>query len=140
MSSHRVSRAAPRSARAPDPRVRDALSRVPRASFASSDVEQQAGPVDDPSVVSTASVLPPEALIAAMLDALSLVGTERVLEVGSGTPYQAALLSQLAQEVYALVPEAALAHSYERSLKPLGCPNVHVVQGQGHAGWPAAAP
>jgi protein-L-isoaspartate(D-aspartate) O-methyltransferase len=84
---------------------------------------------------------PPEDLtVVTMLEGLGLVGTERVLELGSPTAYAAALLSQLAAEVYSVAPDQDVAERRERELASLGCRNVHVVLATPHVGWPVAAP
>jgi protein-L-isoaspartate(D-aspartate) O-methyltransferase len=75
-----------------------------------------------------------------LLEALELEGTERVLEIGSGTAYTAALLSHLATEVYSVVSEQEAAERRGRHLHALGCRNAHVVLAAPHAGWPTAAP
>lgn len=84
--------------------------------------------------------LPPASLVATMLRALELRGTERVLEVGTGSGYQAGLLSHLAREVVSIEIDRALAESAERALATLGCSNVRLVHGDGSAGWPDGAP
>jgi protein-L-isoaspartate(D-aspartate) O-methyltransferase len=75
-----------------------------------------------------------------MLGALSLDGTERVLEIGTGSGYQAALLGALAREVYTIELDERLARDAAERLALLGCDNVHVVYGDASAGWPEHAP
>lgn len=75
-----------------------------------------------------------------MLQALELVGTERVLDVGWSSPYVAALLSQLAAEVYTVVDTSELVAPREEELSALGCSNVHVVSAEACEGWPTSAP
>lgn len=79
-------------------------------------------------------------IVGLMISLLGLQGDERVLEVGTGSGYQAALLGKLAAEVHTieLVPELALRA--ERLLDELGFSNVHVHVGDGSLGWPGAAP
>lgn len=79
-------------------------------------------------------------VVAIMTDALRLDGSERVLEIGTGSGYQAAVLSQLAREVDSieLVPE--LAAQAATRLRTLGYANVQVRAGDGYAGWPERAP
>jgi protein-L-isoaspartate(D-aspartate) O-methyltransferase len=79
-------------------------------------------------------------MVAAMAEAVSLDGHERVLEVGAGCGYQAAVLSRLAREVIAVESQPVLAASARARLGQLGYANVHVEEGDGSAGWPAAAP
>ncbi len=79
-------------------------------------------------------------IVALMTDALELTGRERVLEIGTGSGYQAAVLSLLAAEVFTieLVPE--LAEGARTRLEQLGFSNVHVRAGDGYRGWPEAQP
>lgn len=79
-------------------------------------------------------------IVALMLEALELGGNERVLEVGTGSGYQAALLGQLAQHVTTveIIPE--LAQSAQELLDYLACNNVEVVAANGSIGWRAGAP
>jgi protein-L-isoaspartate(D-aspartate) O-methyltransferase len=79
-------------------------------------------------------------MVAAMAEALSLNGHERVLEVGAGCGYQATVLSRLAREVIAVEAQPVLAASARERLARLGYANVRVEEGDGSAGWPAAAP
>jgi protein-L-isoaspartate(D-aspartate) O-methyltransferase len=75
-----------------------------------------------------------------MLRGLDLNGSERVLEIGSGSVYEAALLSQLAERVVSLDTSRESAAARLRLLSILGCHNVQVVVGPGGAGWPDEAP
>jgi protein-L-isoaspartate(D-aspartate) O-methyltransferase len=75
-----------------------------------------------------------------MLGALKLEGSERVLDLASGSAYQAALLGRLAREVISLHTDAEIAASSASLLKELGCENVRVVYADTACGWPAGAP
>ena len=75
-----------------------------------------------------------------MTAALRLRGEERVLEVGTGSGYQVAVLAELAREVYTLERLPQLARAAEERLRALGYDRVQVVVGDGSLGWPAAAP
>ncbi len=75
-----------------------------------------------------------------MSEALELTGKERVLEIGTGSGYQAAVLSHLAREVYTIEILAPLAEQARARLARLGYANVHVRTGDGYAGWPEEAP
>jgi protein-L-isoaspartate(D-aspartate) O-methyltransferase len=79
-------------------------------------------------------------IVAYMIQVLELTGTERVLEVGTGSGYQAAILSQLAREVHTieLIPE--LAERAAQVLAEIGVTNVFIHIGDGSLGWPEAAP
>lgn len=79
-------------------------------------------------------------VVAIMTDALQLGGEDRVLEVGSGSGYQAAILSKLAREVYSVEIVPALAAESAARLQALGYANVHVKEGDGYQGWPEHAP
>lgn len=112
-------------------RLRTALGRFPRTQFSKS---AAAGlePVE--------SGIPDEQLLKRSLWALQLRGNERVLELGSRTGYETALLSYLAEEVVSLVPDAESAAARSAVFGSLGCSNVKVVVGHGVAGWPESAP
>ena len=92
------------------------------------------------STVRAPSPAPEDLTVGTMIDALGLVGTERVLEIGSPTADTAATLSGLAAEVYSVVSDPELAERRGRHLHALGCRNVHVVLAPPEAGWPEAAP
>jgi protein-L-isoaspartate(D-aspartate) O-methyltransferase len=79
-------------------------------------------------------------MVAAMTEALGLTGGERVLEVGTGSGYQTAVLAELAREVISLERLPELAAAARRRLDGLGYRNVQVIVGDGSLGYPAAAP
>jgi protein-L-isoaspartate(D-aspartate) O-methyltransferase len=79
-------------------------------------------------------------VVAIMTEALELGGHERVLEIGTGSGYQAAVLSLLAREVYTVERIEALATAAAMRLEALGYANVHVRAGDGFLGWPEEAP
>ncbi|MGE0621363.1 MAG: protein-L-isoaspartate(D-aspartate) O-methyltransferase [Pseudomonadales bacterium] len=79
-------------------------------------------------------------IVALMTDLLDLEATHRVLEIGTGSAYQAAVLSVLTAEVYTIEIVPELAASAADRLARLGYDNVHVRAGDGRLGWPAAAP
>jgi len=110
-------------------RLRDALVHFPRSLFCSEEPKHE-GELREP---------PEDLTVVTMIEALQLVGSERVMELGSPTAYTAAVLSQLAAEVYSVVAESELAERRGRDLHALGCRNVHVVPSPSEAGWPAAA-
>jgi protein-L-isoaspartate(D-aspartate) O-methyltransferase len=112
-------------------RLREALLHVPRSLFCLEQPAKHESEVGEP---------PEDLTFLTMLEGLQLVGTERVLELGSPTAYTAALLSHLAAEVYSVAPDQAVLERRERELGELGCRNVHVVLATPHAGWPVAAP
>jgi protein-L-isoaspartate(D-aspartate) O-methyltransferase len=79
-------------------------------------------------------------VVAIMTEALDLSGRERVLEIGTGSGYQSAILSLLARKVFSIESIAALEQSAERRLARLGHANIDVRLGDGFAGWPEEAP
>src|SRR5438552_6124327 len=70
-----------------------------------------------------------------MIDALELEGGERVLEIGTGSGYAAAVLSRIAREVYTIERHPSLARGARAALEGLGDDNVHVIEGDGTRGW-----
>jgi protein-L-isoaspartate(D-aspartate) O-methyltransferase len=78
--------------------------------------------------------------VALMTELLDLKGGERVLEIGTGSGYQTAILAELAKEVYSIERFKNLAFSAEKTLKELGYANVKIRIGDGTLGWPEEAP
>ena len=79
-------------------------------------------------------------IVALMTELLELKGKEKVLEIGTGSGYQAAILSELAEEIYTIEIIPQLAKQAENLLIKLGYDNVHVLCGDGYLGWPEHAP
>jgi protein-L-isoaspartate(D-aspartate) O-methyltransferase len=121
------------------PRVLEAMSSVPRHEFIPENQRADAYS-DQPLPIGEGQTISQPFMVAAMANALELAGSERVLEVGTGCGYQAAVLSLLAREVYTIESRAALADDSRERLARLGYPNVHVRAGDGTLGWPEAAP
>src|SRR5580700_8431330 len=117
-------------------RVLDAMMDVPRHLFVSLDQAGQAY-ADEPLPIGAGQTISQPFMVAAMSEALSLEGSERVLEVGAGSGYQAAVLSRLAREVIAVESQPALAAAARDRLSRLGYSNVHIEVGDGSMGWPA---
>jgi protein-L-isoaspartate(D-aspartate) O-methyltransferase len=122
-----------------DTRVLTAMRTVPRHVFAPVGVRPLAYQ-DAPLDIGHGQCMLQPLTVATMLDALALRGDERVLEIGTGSGYQAALLSHLAEEVHTIEIIPALARRAARALERTGCANVTVHEADGRAGWPAAAP
>lgn len=122
-----------------DERVLAAMARVPRQEFIADEYREQAYE-DHPVPIGEGQTLSQPYIVAIMLEALSLTGSEKVLEIGTGSGYQTALLAELAGEVYSLERHASLAHSAEDVLHRLGYGNVHVRVGDGSEGLPDRAP
>lgn len=122
-----------------DERVLQAMREVPRHRFVpehllSSAYADCALPIGEGQTISQPYI------VALMTEALELQSHERVLEIGTGSGYQAAILSKLARDVYTIERHAVLAERAQRLLAELGYHNVHVRVGDGTAGWPEHAP
>jgi protein-L-isoaspartate(D-aspartate) O-methyltransferase len=131
--------AAARRAGVDDPRVLDAMRHVPRAAFVPPDQVRLAYD-DEPIPIPHHQVTTQPSLSARMVQALLLAGTEHVLEVGTGYGYQTALLARLASFVTSIERWPDLAEQARRNLAALHIDNVHVVDGDGTDGVPAATP
>jgi|UniRef100_A0A7C3WQG6 protein-L-isoaspartate(D-aspartate) O-methyltransferase len=122
-----------------DPRVLRAMRTVPRHRFLPRDLWDQAYN-DYPLPIGEGQTISQPYIVALMTEALELVGTEKVLEVGAGSGYQAAILAELAKEVYTVERLPSLARHAEKVLKDLGYKNVRVIVADGTKGWPPASP
>jgi protein-L-isoaspartate(D-aspartate) O-methyltransferase len=122
-----------------DPRVLNAMRRVPRAAFVPLDQIELAYD-DEPVRIPHGQVTTQPSLSARMVQALRLAGGEHVLEVGTGYGYQTALLTQLASFVTSIERWPDLAEQARQNLAAQGITNVHVLAGDGTEGLPAAAP
>ncbi|MEW6582068.1 MAG: protein-L-isoaspartate(D-aspartate) O-methyltransferase [Actinomycetota bacterium] len=131
--------AAARAAGVRDPRVLAALGRVPRDAFVPRGVAHHAY-ADVPIPIPGGQVTSQPSLIAAMIEALDLHGTETVLEVGTGHGFQTALLASLAAEVWSVERLPTLAAAARANLAARGVTNAHVVVGDGTEGLAAHAP
>lgn len=120
-------------------RVLDAMETVPRHLFVPAEFIRGAY-ADEPLPIGEGQTISQPFMVAAMADALSLDGHERVLEVGCGSGYQAAVLSRLAREVIAVETQPVLAASARERLARMGYANVIVEEGDGSAGSAASAP
>lgn len=119
--------------------VRDAMLRVPRHLFINKPGAFEAYR-DTPLPIGFGQTISQPAVVALMTEALELTGNERVLEIGTGCGYQAAVLSHLAAEVFSMERLAPLGDSARVLLEQLGYKNVHVRVGDGYKGWPEEAP
>lgn len=122
-----------------DPRVLAAMRSVPRHELVPEPLRDEAYE-DYPLPIGEGQTISQPYVVAAMTEALELSGDEKVLEVGTGSGYQAAVLSRLAREVYTIELEPVLAARAAAALERLGARNVHARQGDGHRGWPEEAP
>ena len=120
-------------------RVIQAMETVPRHLFVSPE-HAIAAYADSPLPIGEGQTISQPFMVAAMAEALALEGSERVLEVGAGSGYQAAILSRLAREVTAVETQPALAASVRERLSRLGFANIRIEEGDGSLGWPPGAP
>jgi protein-L-isoaspartate(D-aspartate) O-methyltransferase len=122
-----------------DPRVLEAMRKVERHRFVRPrDVDLAYG--DFPVDIGLSQTISQPYIVAYMTEALGVKPTDKVLEIGTGSGYQAAVLGELAREVYTIEIVPELAERSTRILKELGYANVHVRSGDGYAGWPEHAP
>ncbi len=122
-----------------NPRVLEAFRRVPRHLFVP--VELVHAAYDDcPLPIGEGQTISQPYMVAAMTEAAELTGREKVLEVGTGSGYQAAILARLAARVYTVEQHASLSAAAEERLRRLGVTNVTCVVGDGSLGYAAAAP
>ncbi|MDR3748013.1 MAG: protein-L-isoaspartate(D-aspartate) O-methyltransferase [Acidobacteriota bacterium] len=122
-----------------DPRVLAAMSRVPREAFVESEHIRDAYG-DHPVPIGAGQTVSQPYIVAAMVEALELRPQDRVLEVGTGTGYEAAILAELAAEVWTVERHAELAEKAREILAGLGYSEVHVVHGDGSLGLAEQAP
>lgn len=122
-----------------DPRVLAAMRAVPRHRFVPSQLQKDAY-ADTPLPIGFDQTISQPYIVAYMTEALQLPPAATVLEVGTGSGYQAAVLAELAANVYSIEIVPELAERSKRILTELGYDNVHVRLGDGYDGWPDAAP
>jgi protein-L-isoaspartate(D-aspartate) O-methyltransferase len=120
-------------------RVLEALAAVPRHEFVPEQFRNDAY-ADKPLPIGEGQTISQPYMVAAMTEALELTGCERVLEIGTGSGYQAAVLSLLVREVITVESHTSLALAAQARLTNLGYTNVHVHNGDGSAGFVDAAP
>ncbi len=122
-----------------DPRLLAAMRKVPRHRFIPIGRRSQAYE-DRPVAIGEKQTISQPYIVAYMSQLLQLQGGERLLEIGTGSGYQAAVLAELAAEVYTVERHAALAQTAADLLQKLGYDNVYIQVGDGTNGWPAHAP
>jgi protein-L-isoaspartate(D-aspartate) O-methyltransferase len=122
-----------------DPRVLSAMLKVERHLFVPKEFQNSAYS-DQPLPIGEGQTISQPYIVALMTELLELKGGERVLEVGTGSGYQAAILAELAAEVYTIEIVEKLASSAQKVLLELGYQNIKVKAGDGYLGWPEAAP
>ena len=122
-----------------DERVLAVMATVPRHEFVPEDLGQQA--YDDSALpIGYGQTISQPFIVAFMTQALEPQATDRVLEIGTGSGYQAAVLSRLVKEVHTIEIIEPLGKCAEQTLRRLGFNNLHVRIGDGYAGLPEAAP
>ncbi len=122
-----------------DKRVLAVMSRIPRELFVPPELQHLAYE-DEPLPIGLDQTISQPLIIALMTEALELSGEEKVLEIGTGSGYQAAILAQLARQVITVERLPALAESAQKVLASLGYTNVKVHRARETLGWPAQAP
>jgi protein-L-isoaspartate(D-aspartate) O-methyltransferase len=122
-----------------DERALEAMRRVPRHQFVPQRYQAQAYE-DHPIPIGFGQTISQPYIVALMLEALSLQPSDRVLEVGTGSGYQTALLAELAAQVCSIERHAPLAENAASILRSLGYTNVTVLVGDGSKGLPEQAP
>jgi protein-L-isoaspartate(D-aspartate) O-methyltransferase len=123
-----------------DPRLLAAFESVPRHRFIPSLAAPHWAYADSPYGIGFEQTISQPYIVAYMIDLLHLTGHERILEVGTGSGYQAALLSLLAQQVHTIEFIPALAERASKTLAELGYQNAYIHVGDGSLGWPESAP
>jgi protein-L-isoaspartate(D-aspartate) O-methyltransferase len=122
-----------------EPRVLAVMARVPREEFIPSEF-REASYGDRPLPIGYDQTISQPYIVAFMTEQLQLKPTDRVLEIGTGSGYQAAVLAELAKEIYTIEIVEPLAKSAEATLHRLGYKSVQFKVGDGYKGWPEAAP
>jgi protein-L-isoaspartate(D-aspartate) O-methyltransferase len=122
-----------------DPRVLAAMGTVPRDLFLPDELRPEAY-ADRAVSIDCGQTISQPYIVALMTEALALSGREKVLEVGTGSGYQTAVLARLAAGVVSIERHAALSDTAAARLRQLGIHNVELHVGDGTLGWPADAP
>jgi protein-L-isoaspartate(D-aspartate) O-methyltransferase len=122
-----------------NPRVLDAFRTVPRHKYLPENTRRQA--YDDESIpIGEGQTITPPYDVAFMTEVLDPKPTDKVYEVGTGSGYQASILSRLVKEVYSVEIHPPLSKRATRVIKEVGYDNIHTRIGDGYEGWPEAAP
>src|SRR5881392_997855 len=122
-----------------DPRVLRAMAKVPREKFVAKELEASAYD-DRPLPIGFGQTISQPFMVAFMTQALKPKPADRVLEIGTGSGYQAAILGELVAEVYSIEIIEPLGKSAAATLQRLGYKNVQVKVGDGYKGWPEHTP
>lgn len=122
-----------------DPRVLEALRRVPREHFVPEGMAEFAYE-DSPLPIEAGQTISQPYIVALMLEAVEIKPGDRVLEIGTGSGYAAAVASMIADQVYTIERHPELAEVAQRRFREMGYDNIKVRVGDGSMGWPDAAP
>jgi protein-L-isoaspartate(D-aspartate) O-methyltransferase len=122
-----------------DQDVLAAMETVPRHKFVPEEYQVQAY-ADHPLPIGYGQTISQPYIVALMTELLQLDKSHRVLEIGTGSGYQAAILAQIVSEVYSIEIVEPLASEAEARLASLGCCNVHILNADGYYGWEEHAP
>ncbi|QQR82079.1 MAG: protein-L-isoaspartate(D-aspartate) O-methyltransferase [Deltaproteobacteria bacterium] len=122
-----------------DPHVIEVMSRTPRHEFVDSGMTNQAYQ-DHPLNIGLKQTISQPHIVAFMTQALELTGQEKVLEIGTGSGYQTAILSQLTKKVYSIERLTSLSNKARRTFYRLGLLNITLRIGDGTLGWPEESP
>jgi protein-L-isoaspartate(D-aspartate) O-methyltransferase len=122
-----------------DERVLQAMLKVPRHELVPEEVKNYAY-ADHPLPIGEDQTISQPYIVAFMTMHLQLDGDERVLEIGTGSGYQAAVLAELCDEIFSIEIIPGLARRAKRDLERLGYKNIHLREGDGYRGWPEEAP
>ncbi len=122
-----------------DPAVLAAMMLVPREEFVDKDLREFAYD-DNPLPIGEGQTISQPYMVACMTEALELSSEDRVLEIGTGSGYGAAVLSKIAHAVYTVERFGSLVQIARERFERLDCKNIHVLEGDGTLGWPEYAP
>lgn len=122
-----------------DPRVLEAMYEVPRELFVPPELIDNAYD-DGPLPIGEEQTISQPYIVALMTELLELKGDEKVLEVGTGSGYQTAIVASLSAQVYSIEFVSSLAEKAKKIIKEVGCKNVNIKTGDGYEGWPGEAP
>jgi protein-L-isoaspartate(D-aspartate) O-methyltransferase len=122
-----------------DKNVLEAMGKIPRELFVEESLRSKAY-ADHPLPIGEGQTISQPYVVALMTEALNLKPSDRVLEIGTGSGYQAAVLAEIVREVYTIEIRRSLAETATQRLKNLGYKNVEVKFGDGYFGWEEHAP
>lgn len=122
-----------------DPQVLRAMRKIPRHLFVHEEM-RSAAYLDEPLPIGARQTISQPFIVAYMTEFLGLMNTDKVLEIGTGSGYQTAVLAEIAAEVWTVEIIPSLAASARRTLETLGYGNIRFKIGDGSGGWPEEAP